>query len=520
MAGPFKLIFQQEPALPRLAWFAEVNPPGGTVQVLCGPWVECQETFFVEGAWSGEFLQGDFSNALWFMGSGAKLTADGIRFSTASHPVELIYYVRVADRWLLSNSLPFLLAKSGLQLRDGYPHYASILMSPRFGKQRFSRKIPTSGPAISMQFYTSLAIDRHGTLTEEPRPEPADFRDFHDYKAFLVKHLSMLWSNAKDFQRKQQYGLISTISTGYDSPACAALAKQVGGTETFTFCESIEGEDDSGAAIARKLGMQVREFHLQDAWSNSRAMIEFAAVGDGDFHLAACEEVLAGKLCLTGFFGDTLWGKKRIPPWNYGRNANLVRADYGGGSFTEFRLRVGFIHVPFAMIGMTHDLSIWNITHSEEMQPWSLGTKYDRPIPRRIVEEAGVPRDLFGQAKKVTAINFELKQQVPEQREMSADYQKYLAAHGHFPRWRATLHNAAARLLYFYRQGARVLDRKGLLPARLRMPTYIAPQVPIRFVYRVGDKSFIAPWAIAKLRDKYSQVIAATDANLKEGSNR
>jgi hypothetical protein len=34
------------------------------------------------------------------------------------------------------------------------------------------------------------------------------------------------------------------------------------------------------------------------------------------------------------------------------------------------------------------------------MNPWSLGAGYDKPIARRLAEEAGVPRHLFGQAKK------------------------------------------------------------------------------------------------------------------------
>ncbi|MCZ7628807.1 MAG: acyl-CoA dehydrogenase family protein [Microthrixaceae bacterium] len=33
------------------------------------------------------------------------------------------------------------------------------------------------------------------------------------------------------------------------------------------------------------------------------------------------------------------------------------------------------------------------------MAPWSIGGRYDRPIPRRIVEEAGVERRLFGHHK-------------------------------------------------------------------------------------------------------------------------
>jgi len=36
---------------------------------------------------------------------------------------------------------------------------------------------------------------------------------------------------------------------------------------------------------------------------------------------------------------------------------------------------------------------------SEEMQPWSIGGDYDKPFPRRIAEEMGVPRELFGQRK-------------------------------------------------------------------------------------------------------------------------
>jgi hypothetical protein len=39
-----------------------------------------------------------------------------------------------------------------------------------------------------------------------------------------------------------------------------------------------------------------------------------------------------------------------------------------------------------------------------EMAPWSIGGEYDRPIPRRIVEEAGVERDSFGQSKKAVAV--------------------------------------------------------------------------------------------------------------------
>jgi hypothetical protein len=38
------------------------------------------------------------------------------------------------------------------------------------------------------------------------------------------------------------------------------------------------------------------------------------------------------------------------------------------------------------------------------MQAYSIGGNYDRPIPRRITEEAGVPRELIGTEKKAVSL--------------------------------------------------------------------------------------------------------------------
>lgn len=43
------------------------------------------------------------------------------------------------------------------------------------------------------------------------------------------------------------------------------------------------------------------------------------------------------------------------------------------------------------------------ISHSPEMRPWVLGRRYDKPIPRRILEEAGVPRGTFGEVKRAAS---------------------------------------------------------------------------------------------------------------------
>ena len=58
------------------------------------------------------------------------------------------------------------------------------------------------------------------------------------------------------------------------------------------------------------------------------------------------------------------------------------------------------------LMGARQKADIVRITESPEMDPWRLGNAYDRPIPRRVAEEAGVPRHLFGQSKMASALIF------------------------------------------------------------------------------------------------------------------
>ena len=73
------------------------------------------------------------------------------------------------------------------------------------------------------------------------------------------------------------------------------------------------------------------------------------------------------------------------------------------GGIGEFRLYRGVFHCPVPFWGMRHLRELWEITASEAMQSWAVPGDYDRPIPRRIVEEAGVPRGAFGRRKKNTS---------------------------------------------------------------------------------------------------------------------
>jgi len=124
---------------------------------------------------------------------------------------------------------------------------------------------------------------------------------------------------------------------------------------------------------------------------------EFLANGTGgeEVVFAPLQRVLPGTLFFTGYLGDAAWNRvtRRV-------NTDLLMLYPGGSSLGEFRLRVGFVHFPLPTAGYIRHPSIYAISNSDAMRPWALGHDYDRPIPRRMLEEIGVPRAWFGRTKK------------------------------------------------------------------------------------------------------------------------
>lgn len=87
----------------------------------------------------------------------------------------------------------------------------------------------------------------------------------------------------------------------------------------------------------------------------------------------------------------------------------LVRTDTSGSGLSELRLRRDFIHAPVPFFGGTRHHDLLRIALSDKMAGYRIGGSYDRPVLRRIAEQAGVPREAFGQRKR--AINFLLNSQ-------------------------------------------------------------------------------------------------------------
>jgi hypothetical protein len=98
----------------------------------------------------------------------------------------------------------------------------------------------------------------------------------------------------------------------------------------------------------------------------------------------------------------------------------------------EFRLRTGFVHLPPAFYGWRHHNDLIRISRSPELAPWSLGTSYDRPIARRLVEEAGVPRELFGMKKRAVSVTIGIDKECyfdAQALRISDEMQRLLAEH-------------------------------------------------------------------------------------------
>ncbi len=82
-------------------------------------------------------------------------------------------------------------------------------------------------------------------------------------------------------------------------------------------------------------------------------------------YYSAAGDMLNGRVLLTGFYGDRVWGRD-----NKKLDATVLRGDRAGLSLTEYRLWAGFIHFPLPFMGVRQIRDINKISNSAEMKPW------------------------------------------------------------------------------------------------------------------------------------------------------
>ena len=393
----WKLTYRPSSDLPPLAWVARVRRPD--VVVGCGTSVRRTDHAFFDGTWVGESSLANVLDSTTPFGAGMVIRDGELYVVPAGHTCEGVYLCQppAAEPTLfVANSISALLEATGLALVKG-EDYVSRFIKLAEGLPFSPIEIPTSGAPFHFYFYENCRVIADGRVEVVPKPREQPFASYPDYLTRLERATAQLFANAPHYEP------VIALSNGYDSTAMAVVAARNGLKTALTFAHARPSRQneadtsDSGEGTAKRLGIEARVIDRVSYMSRSDLPeAEFLATGGPGEDVAnkAMEPQLRRRIMVTGDVGAALYRFGRP------RRSDLWRLDLSGSSMTEFRLRVDFIFVPLPVFGMTEIPSLQEITLSDEMKPWSIGGYYDRPIARRIGEEAGgLPRGSFASVK-------------------------------------------------------------------------------------------------------------------------
>lgn len=386
---------------PALAWVCKVEREPASVRTWCGSRVEQIGNAIFEAAWDGSVAPITLDSSSLVIGTGFILREKNITFVPSSNTVDRIWFIKEKFGGWVSNSLSALLATSGAQLRDDYFLYNRDLATIVHGIDRYKQHVPLKNGEAEVIYYQNLVFDWDNWRREDKTDHTPSFDTFDAYYTYLLDTASRLASNATTRHRKFPLELLTTISTGYDSPTAAVVAKHAGCRKalTLTRARSRFHRSDSGMRIADRLNLEC------DAYDNHKAITSepyfWSVLGEpADANLSVFQFPDAPSVLFTGFNGGILWDIQEHKLSN-----RCVRKDLTGLGLCEYRLHAQFLHCPVPFWGIMRAAEIQKLSISPSLKPWSIGGKYNRPICRRIVEDAGVPRDWFGIKKKATTLS-------------------------------------------------------------------------------------------------------------------
>jgi hypothetical protein len=396
--------FRAVSGIPPMSWCACLTQSTDTVVVIHGTGVEADSRSFFEGAWSGDYEARGFDEALAFCGSGARIVANGVRFSCPSHNLEHLYSFRRDTRLWISNSLAFLLSQTGEAPDPAHPdYYFDLLRHYRAGLGRCNKSLRTaSGRSVRVYDCENLTVSAGLDILAERRFFGDVPRDFQHYMGILEPSVAAVIANAAHPSRSRRFSAVVAVSRGYDSPAVAVLAARHGCRDAVTLRHSGDHSgnpaNDDGSLVAERLGLRTTVYDREDPALRA-PLCEAEFYPDPfacatDRALLPMERQLDSALYLSGRHGEHFWNTDPVRAFADFREPRSVSIP--GTTISEFRLRTGFIHFPVPYVGGIHARALYRISHSAEMAPWRLGGGYDRPIARRLIETAGVPRGLFG----------------------------------------------------------------------------------------------------------------------------
>jgi hypothetical protein len=506
----FSFSVSRRADLPALAFAAEIVGGGREIHVLCGEAVEIDDLGLLAGAWAGPFNRRAIEQAATSVGTALRSTGDRLIAVAGTASASALFFCRSGPRLIVSNSLALSLAAANDRLVASHPFYPQDLCTLIFGSDRYRHTVPTESGRLSVH-YGSMAIERDFRLTPIAAPAPPAFSDFATYRAYLLDQIRSVFANAADPKRRWQYRPIVALSAGYDSPAAAVLAQEAGCSEGFTFGQPVDRpgtDEDSGAAIARTIGLSIREYDTFSYRSRSDLPeIEFIAssFGGGQVYLAATGTALGGRIVVSGYGGDRVWDMA------YGQRQRPQFPFYSGGySQAEFFARAPALDFSAPLIGARGFADIGAISRSAALRPWSVGGDYDRPIPRRIIEQAGVARGSFAVRKRRVTPDYD------NLTRRAIDLDRFLSpvSRTAFETWFATeapidpqqvlwhrLWSGSVGRILWSGKLMRALDRFGIswppFPARM-----LRLKVPIR------KNAFVFNWAVSEQVRRYRAILS------------
>lgn len=402
--------------IPLLSWCLEITE--NKTVLSHGSGVYKHSGGIIEGVWSGDFDVLDYASADYVFGTGVTVVKKAIIITPNSHMYEGIFLLhdKETERLVFSNSLSYALSKLYGQIED----LETLVEAIRVSNDRATaagvfnyNPLMFDGETFSIYcfYYHNVVVSNRGVRVDFRKNKP-QFKNFDEYKKYLLKVLKKIIDNGSAESRSSILSPLVTLSKGYDSPAVASLGNSLGVKEAVTVDVNVYGRNDSGIEIASVLGLNCRvcmhpvgktieNLNINYSTDLAKQAQEFiATVGLGDdIVFFAFDKVLRHRMLFTGALGDSVWNKHDKMP-----DGIPVRIPYGK-SLNEYRLRKGFSHIPVPTIGALYADYIFSLNFFDEMKKYSVGGEYDRPIPRRISEESGISREMFGMAKTATNPN-------------------------------------------------------------------------------------------------------------------
>jgi hypothetical protein len=499
-----RLRYVVAPEWPKLAWLAVCRRSSREVVCVVGQGVEATDDWFCEAVWDGRYVDGDFDGTDAVFGSGGRLRDDVVVFVSAGSTVDRLQSFSTQDGVYVSNSLPCLLSAANASLVND-ADVRHLFASIQWGLDRYERDVPTTMGPARLTYFDNLRWD--GTqLTQVGKPCPRrDFRSFARYRAFLGSSVTALTENARAPERANPLGLISTLSTGYDSTTVTVLASEAGCCDALNLVRA-DRSRDSGKQIAEILGLRCHSVDPRGWRSTPEAGILFLAAGagsGGDVVFKSAESHLANRVVFTGFHGDKVWDKttKALGP-------SIVRGDNSGLDFTEYRLAAGFIHCAVPFLGARQIRELHALSNATEMAPWDYGGSsgtYSRPICRRVVEDSGVQREMFGLEKRIVWVPLDNESTfLPP--ELRREYFRWTASHSAASKAGARLMPWADRLIDVRGrvvdrlERSRLIKRLGAPADRALRAAAVGPELHDRRrrLYR-----YVTHWALSRATEQY-----------------